>query len=58
MSLSSAADLIEDHVDATSGNKVYWVVWLALIVALSHFPMLEPELELLGSKRNADLIDG
>jgi hypothetical protein len=28
-----------------------------LVAALSHFPKLEPELELLGSERDADLRD-
>jgi hypothetical protein len=30
--------------------------WLALTAALSHFPELETELELLGSGHNVDLI--
>jgi hypothetical protein len=29
-----------------------------LVAALSHFPELEPELELLGFRRDADLSDG
>jgi hypothetical protein len=36
-------------------NRVQWGGPLALTVALSHFPELEVELDLLGSSYNADL---
>jgi hypothetical protein len=53
-SLSSAADLIEGRVDAAVANGVHWEARLALTTTLSHFP----ELELLGSRHNADFIEG
>jgi predicted metal-dependent hydrolase len=55
--LSSTADLIEGHIDAVATNGAHWGARLALIAALSHFPKLEPELKLLGSRRNADLTE-
>jgi hypothetical protein len=36
-------------------NEVHWEARLALTVVLSHFPKLELESELLGSRYNADL---
>jgi hypothetical protein len=54
-SLSSAVDLIDGHVDGAAANRVSWGARLALIAALSHFPELESELELFGSKCNTDL---
>jgi hypothetical protein len=35
---------------------VHWGARLVLTAALSHFLELEPELELLGSRYNADLM--
>jgi hypothetical protein len=55
VSLSSATDLIEGCVNVEAANGVYWGAQLALTAALSHFPELEPELELLGSRYNVDL---
>jgi hypothetical protein len=54
-SLSLVEDLIEGRVDAAATNRVRWGSWLALTAALSYFSELEPELDLLGSGRNADL---
>jgi hypothetical protein len=48
-------DLIKGCVDIVATNGVYWGVRLVLLTALSHFPKLEPELDLLGSGCNADL---
>jgi hypothetical protein len=59
VSLSSATDLIEGRVNATATNKVHGGGGgLALTTALSHFPELEPEVELLGYGCNADLTKG
>jgi hypothetical protein len=55
--LSSTADLIEGRVDATGANGFHWGARLALIIALSHFPEVEPKLELHGPGHNADLIE-
>jgi hypothetical protein len=57
-SLSSAVDLIEGRVDAVVTNGVHWGAWLALTTALSHFPKLEHEFDLLAFKYNADLTEG
>jgi hypothetical protein len=57
-SLSSAVDLIEGRVDAVVTNGVHWGAWLALTTALSHFPKLEHEFDLLAFKYNADLTGG
>jgi hypothetical protein len=58
MLISSTADLIEGRVDSTTVNGVHWRARLALTAGLSHFPKLEPELELLRSRHNADLTEG
>jgi hypothetical protein len=57
-SLSSATDLNKGRVDAAAANGVHWGARLVLHAALSHFPELEPELELLGSGYNADKMEG
>jgi hypothetical protein len=56
-SLSSTAQLIEDCVDITTANGVYWGTRSALAATLSHFLKMEGELELLGSRRNMDLTE-
>jgi hypothetical protein len=58
VSLSSTMDLIEGHVDAAAASRVHWGARLALTTVLSYFPELEPELELLRSVYNADLMEG
>jgi hypothetical protein len=57
VSLSSATDLIEGHVNAAAANEAHWGARLALIATLSQFPELEHELELLGSRHNVDLTE-
>jgi hypothetical protein len=52
-----AVELLEGRVDAAATNRVRWGTRSALLVALSHFLALEPELELLGSGHNEDLIE-
>jgi hypothetical protein len=58
MSLSMAAEEVEKRVNVAATNGVRWGTRSTLVAALSHFPELEPELELLGSERDADLSDG
>jgi hypothetical protein len=58
VSLSWTADQVEDRVDTAATNRVHWGARLTLIATLSHFPELEPELELVGSGCNADLAKG
>jgi hypothetical protein len=57
-SLSSVVDLIEGRVDVLAANGVHLGARLALAASLSHFPKSGPELELLGSGHNVDLIEG
>jgi hypothetical protein len=56
-SLASAVMLIEDRIDATTTNGVHWGTQSALSTALSHFPELGTDLELIGSRRNVDLTE-
>jgi hypothetical protein len=56
-SLSMVAELLEGRIDTMAANGVRWGTQSALVVALSHFPELKSELELLESRRNADLTD-
>jgi hypothetical protein len=55
VALSSAADLIEGHIDAAAANEVLRWARLALAAVLSHIPKLELELELLRPSNNVDL---
>jgi hypothetical protein len=45
-----------DGLDATVANRVHWGTQSALVAALSHFPELETDLELLGSRCNTDMM--
>jgi hypothetical protein len=56
-SLSSAVELLEDHIDATATNGVYWGTWSALSGTVSHFLEQGTELELHGSGRNVDQME-
>jgi glyoxylate carboligase len=54
-SLAMVADEVENWINTAATNGVQWGTQFALVVVLSHFPKLEPKLELLGSGRDADL---
>jgi hypothetical protein len=56
-SLSLAAELIEDRIDATATNGVRLGTRSALAAALLHFLKLGSELEFLGSWCNVDLTE-
>jgi hypothetical protein len=56
-SLSTVVELLEGRVDAVTTNRVRWGTRSVLVTALSHFPEPEAELELLGSGRNAVLME-
>jgi hypothetical protein len=43
------AEEVEKQINATTTNGVWWGSQSLLVAALSHFPELEPELEILGS---------
>jgi hypothetical protein len=55
--LSSAVELIKDRADVMTANGIRWGTWSVLATALLHFPELETELELFGSRRNTDLME-
>jgi hypothetical protein len=52
--VSSTTDLIEGCIDGVATNGVHCGAWLALTAVLSHFPDLELEFKLLGSRYNAN----
>jgi hypothetical protein len=52
-SMSMAAELLKDRINVAAANGVRWGSHSALVVVVSHFP----ELEVLGSGRNADLTE-
>jgi hypothetical protein len=56
-SLSTVAEMLEGHVDVMAAKGVCWGTRSELVVTLLHFPELEAELEVLGSGRNADLME-
>jgi hypothetical protein len=43
------AEEFENQINTVATNGVRWGTRYALVVVLSHFPKLEPELVLLGS---------
>jgi hypothetical protein len=55
--MSMEVELLEDRMDATAANGVGYGSCSTLVSTVSHFPKLRSELELLGSGRNADLIE-
>jgi hypothetical protein len=57
VSLSTVVELLEGWVDVVTTNRVRWGTRSVLVTALSHFPEPEAELELLGSGRNAVLME-
>jgi hypothetical protein len=56
-SLSMVVELLEGRIDTATANGVHWGTRSTLVATLSHFPELKTKLELLGSGRNADLIE-
>jgi hypothetical protein len=56
-SLSAVVELLKGRFDTTTAKGVSWGTRSALVATLSHFPVLEAELELLGSGCFADLTD-
>jgi hypothetical protein len=53
----SIAELIMDRINADAANGVRWGTWTTLVAALSHFPKLGTEMELLGSGRKVNLME-
>jgi hypothetical protein len=56
-SLSRAVEQLEGRVDVMATNRVHWGTRSALVTALSYFPELDAELELLRSGCNADVTE-
>jgi hypothetical protein len=54
-SLSMVVELIEGRINTVASSGVRQGTQSVLVAALSHFPELNSELELLGSRCNADL---
>jgi hypothetical protein len=57
MSLSMAAKMVEGRINNAGANGVRWGTRPVLVTALSHFPELKSELELLRSGQSVDLSD-
>jgi hypothetical protein len=57
-SMSTVAELLEGRIDTTAANGVHWGFHFALVAAVSLFPQLKTELEVLKSRHNADLTEG
>jgi hypothetical protein len=56
-SLSSTTEPLEECIDVMDVNGVHWGTRSTMAAALSHFPELGTDLELLGSGHNADLTE-
>jgi hypothetical protein len=56
-SMSMMVELLEGWIDTAAANGVRWGNCSALVASLSHFLELKSELELLGSRHNADLTE-
>jgi hypothetical protein len=52
-----AAEEVEKRINAAATNGVWWGTRSVLVTALSHFPKLESELEMLGSRQDTNLSD-
>jgi hypothetical protein len=56
-SQAEATEEAENWINTATVNGVRWGTQSTLVAVLSHFPKLEPKLELLGSGWDADLTD-
>jgi hypothetical protein len=56
-SFSTAAELLEDRIDAAATNGVHWGSHSTSVAAMSHFLKLKTDLEVLGFGRSMDLIE-
>jgi hypothetical protein len=56
-SQAEATEEAENWINTATVNGVRWGTQSILVAVLSHFPELEPKLELLGSGWDADLTD-
>jgi hypothetical protein len=56
-SMAIVAELLEGQIDGVASNEVCWGSHSTLVVAVSHFPELKIELEVLRSRRIVGLIE-
>jgi hypothetical protein len=56
-SMSMVAEWLKGQIDATTANRVHWGSHSALVVAVLHFPELDVDLEVLGSRHNTGLTE-
>jgi hypothetical protein len=57
VSLAMVMEEVGNRIYTVTANGVRWGTRSMLVAVLSHFPKQEPELELLGSGRDANLSD-
>jgi hypothetical protein len=55
MSMSVVTEQLEGSIDVTATNRVRWGSHSALVAMVLHFPELDADLEVLGSRHNAGL---
>jgi hypothetical protein len=57
MPMPAVAELLEGRIDTAAANGVCWGSRSALVAAVSHFPELDTDFEVLRSSRNVGLIE-
>jgi hypothetical protein len=57
-SISTAAEFLEYQIDVAATKKLHWGSHFVLVAAVSHFPKLDTNLEVLGSGCSAGLVEG
>jgi hypothetical protein len=56
-SMSALTEKLEGQIDAATANGVHWGSCSVLVAAVSHFPELDADLEVLESERNVGLTE-
>jgi hypothetical protein len=57
MSMFTAVELLESQIKAGAANRVCWGACSILVAVVLHFPELDADLEVLGSRRNVGLME-
>jgi hypothetical protein len=55
--MSAVAELLESWIDVVTANGVHWGYCSALVAVVSHFLELNADLEVIGSRCSAGLIE-
>jgi hypothetical protein len=55
--MSAVVEQLKRQIDVAAANEVHWGSRYVLVVAVLHFPELGIDLEVLGSRRGAGLIE-